>query len=117
VNINNLIPPPCEIHENNETVETNGETNEKVFNSLNNLNNTNNLINPCYGGDETIGRKAAKQSRPFSLFVLPGSAGKRWTASPLFSPRESVRLSASLSSSKTHRTSNLCRMNRLINEA
>ena len=89
---------------------------ERAFNSPNNTNSTNNLINPCYGGDETIGRKAGKQSRPFGLFVLPGSAGKRWTGSPLFSPRESTRPSAFLSSVKAHETSNLCRMNRLINE-
>ena len=112
MNINNLILLPCEIHETNET----NETNEKVFNSLNNLNNTNNLINPCYGLLETIGRKAARQSRPFALFILPGAADKHWTGSPLFSPRDSTRLSTSPSSLETQGIPNLCRMNRLINE-
>lgn len=91
-------------------------TNGRVFNSPNNTNSTNNTHKPCYGLLGTIGRKAARQSHPFALFVLSGSAGKRWTGSPLFSPRESTRLSASLSSLEAQGTPNLCRMNRLINE-
>ena len=34
-------------------------------------------------GTDQKGRKAAKQSRPFALFVLLRSAGERWISSPL----------------------------------
>jgi hypothetical protein len=61
-------------------------------------------------------KKGAKQNHPFALFVLLRLTDKRWTGNPLFSPRESTRLSASLSSLEAHEIPNLHITNRLINE-
>jgi hypothetical protein len=39
-------------------------------------------LSPLKGTDEN----SAKQSRPFALFILPGSGGERWIDSPCLSP-------------------------------
>jgi hypothetical protein len=62
------------------------------------------------------GQREVKRIRPSPAFILPGAAGKHWTGSPLFPPRELTNLSTSLSSPETHGIPNPCRMNRLINE-
>lgn len=83
--INNSTFPLYETHGINGINGIIG-TNEGVFNSPNNTNSANNLNKPCPRLLETIGRKAAKQSRPFPGFVLPRSGSERWTPSALSLP-------------------------------
>ena len=102
MNVNNLKPSLCKIHETIETIETietNGETNG-AFNNPNNLKNTNNLNNPCPRRMETNGRKPARDKCPGFPSMLLDLGLEQRTSSPRLIPGKPLPLSTFRPSSK-----------------